>query len=116
VNPAIPVVVDDLLHEREVDDEPTIADGVASDVVAASSDGYGHVTGPRELHAGDDVGHSCAPGDCGGMPIDHPVPHPARLVVPRITRLDEMTGEHSSQFRKVAHFSHALLPGPGRTC
>src|SRR5215467_15407805 len=111
-HPPMLCVDDDLLHGREVDDEPTVADGVPSDIVAASSDGYGHASSSGELHAPHDISHRCAAGDSSGTPIDHPIPHPAGLIIRCVGRLDEVPEEPGFQFPQVAHGNDALLPGP----
>src|SRR5215208_7456986 len=60
----------DAAHIREVDDQTAIIDGVAGDVVGASSHGEQQTMLPREVDARDDVGGAGAAGDQGRAAVD----------------------------------------------
>ena len=74
----------DVLHQREVDHEAVVADGIARDVVSASSDRDEQVVLARELDGLDDIFGRRAAGDQRGPAIDHGVPDLAHLVVARV--------------------------------
>ena len=64
----------DRLHQRKIDQETTIADRVAGDVVAAAAHREQKLRVPRELDRIDDIGSAHAARDNRRAAVDHRVP------------------------------------------
>ena len=77
-------------HRRQVDHQPSVTGPEPGDVVPAAAHRQQQVVVGGEPDARDDVGHSLASDDQGRPPVDHAVPDPARLIVGRITRLNQL--------------------------
>jgi hypothetical protein len=69
------------LHPREVNDEPTVASGVAHNVVTATANGDEELVGAGEIDSANHVSHSGAADDHAGMLVDHGVKNGARGIV-----------------------------------
>jgi hypothetical protein len=76
----------DALHQREVDHEAVVADGIARDVVPAPSDRDEQVVLARELDGLDDIFRRRAARDQRGSAVDHGIPDLAHRVVARVAR------------------------------
>ena len=76
-------------HLGEVDDDPSVVDGVPGDVVRAAPDRHEQAVCTGESDSVDHVGRSMALHDQRRAPVDQPVPHGASLVVGGIARLDD---------------------------
>ena len=78
-----------LLHQRQVDHQPVVADRVAGDVVAAAAHGEQEVVVGRESDGVLNVGRAGAAGDQRRAPVDHGVPDRPRLVVAGVGRAEQ---------------------------
>jgi hypothetical protein len=85
------------LHGAEVDDEASVAHGLAGHPVARGSNGDQEVVRASELHRPDDVRGSGAPSDHRRPSVDHPVEHGARVVVLWIDGQDEASSQALSE-------------------
>ena len=83
----------DALHRREVDHQPAVGDGGAGDVVPAAADRELPALLARGVDRADDVRRPAAAGDQRGPPVDQPVVDATHLVVGRISRLENLSGE-----------------------
>jgi hypothetical protein len=61
-------------HGGQINEEPTIADGVTCDIVTATTDRDEEFVGSSESNGGDDIGSTSAAGDENWLTIDHAVP------------------------------------------
>ena len=64
----------DRLHQRKIDQQTTITDRVAGDVVAAAPHRKQKLRVPRELYSLDDIGSAHALRDDRRAAVDHRVP------------------------------------------
>ena len=80
-------------QQRQVDDQGVVPDAEACRVVAAASDGDLDAMLAAETYAGDDVGDVPAARDGGRVLVDHGVVDGARLVVPGISRRDQVAAQ-----------------------
>ena len=76
----------DALHQRQVDHQAVIADGIARDVVPAPSDRDEQTILAPELDGLDDIFRRRAAGDKRGPAVNSGVPDLANLVVARVAR------------------------------
>ena len=76
----------DRLHQRKVDHEATVADGVARYRVPSPADRDEQSSIPGEANGFDDVVRTCTARDEGRSPIDRAVPDPSRLLVSLLGR------------------------------
>src|SRR5581483_7743051 len=83
----------DLLHERQIDHETVVADGVAGDVVPAAAHCDEQLLLASELHGLADIASGFAASDQRRFAIDHPVPDLARLVVAWISGKKDVSSE-----------------------
>ena len=85
------------LHQREVDDQPPIAEGLPSDIVTATADGHEKAIGASEVDRGDDIGGAGAARDERGIHVDHRVPDLTNDVIALIRRLNHVSAERLSE-------------------
>ena len=76
----------DRLHQRKIDQETSIADRVAGDVVAAAPHREQKLRVPRQLNSLDDVGSAHALRDDRRAAVDHRVPNGTGGFVSVLTR------------------------------
>jgi hypothetical protein len=76
-------------HLGEVDDDPSVVDGVTGDVVRAAADRHEQAMFTSESDRVDHVGRSMALHDQRRAPVDQPVPYGASIVVRGIARLED---------------------------
>ena len=84
-------------QQRQVDDQGAVGDPEPGAAVAAAADGDLRAVAAGEPDAADHVGGVPAARDRRRMLVDHPVVHGARLVVPRISGLDQVTAQRCRQ-------------------
>src|SRR5262249_29222919 len=75
--------------QAHVDHQAAVTERGPRDVVTAAADRQRQTRLAREVHAGDAVRIAPPPRDQGGPLRDHHVPDRARLVVPRLGRLQQ---------------------------
>src|SRR6516225_7144919 len=75
----------DRLHQREVDQEPALADSVSGDVMAAAPHREQKLSVPSKLDRFDDVGSTHAARHDGRTAVDHRVPDGASGLVSVLT-------------------------------
>jgi len=90
----------DRAHLAQIDDEPTVADGAAADIVAAAAHADEEAVGPGKPHRRDDVGQTARLDNKAGSPVDQAVPHPARLIIGGVARRDDGPAERRFEGRK----------------
>ncbi len=91
------------LHQREVDHETVVANGIARDVVAAPADRDEQVVRARELDRLDDIVSRPAARDQRRLAIDRRVPDLSDLVVTRVARKKHVSPE--ARFEPINHFT-----------
>ncbi len=79
----------DVVDRGKIDDQAIVADTQAAGVVASAANRNLQILLPPETNGGDDVGHVRALCDQARLAADHGVVDLARLVVPRVSRLDQ---------------------------
>jgi hypothetical protein len=84
-------------QQRKVDDQGVVPYREPSCVVAATSDGDLGAVFAAETHTADDVGGVTAARDGGRAFVDHGVVDGARLLVPGISRHDQVTVQGGGQ-------------------
>ena len=77
-------------HLREIDDQAVVAHGSAGHVVPTAANGERQLVLVGEAHGGRDVVGVGAARDDGRIPVDHPVPDAAGVVVVRVARGDDV--------------------------
>src|SRR3981081_2832751 len=77
-------------HCRKIDDDAIVAQGSASDVVAAAFDRDEQVVRTSKLHGMNDIRHTRTAGNQTRMPIDARIPDPTRRIVAGIARLGDL--------------------------
>ena len=82
-----------VLHAREVEHDPPVADCVPRDAVAAAADGQHEVVIAGVPDPRCDVARVPASDDRQRSPVDHRVEHGAGVVVPRIVGADHVGGD-----------------------
>lgn len=87
----------DALHQRKINHQAAIADGIASDVVPAAANRYEEAVLAGESHCGDDVFRRNTAGDHRGSAVNHGVPNLARLVVARVARQQQWSPQPCPQ-------------------
>src|SRR5436190_8637512 len=106
----------DAVHGAEVDADTGVDDGRAGDAVAAAVDGECDVLLAGDIYRGGDVAGAGAPGDEGGLAVDHRVEHRTGVVVRGVAGMDELTLEAGDLevCGAIANVSHACprLPFP----
>ena len=85
-------------QQRQVDDQGVVPYPEARRVVAAAPDRDLDAVLAGEPHAGDDVGGVTAAGDGRRVLVDHGVVDGAGLVIPGISRPDQVTAHGGGQF------------------
>src|SRR5215213_1594282 len=88
-------------HRREVNDDATVAQGVARYSMAAAANRNLQSPIPGESQHGEDVGRTGATGDEGGTSADRPIPDRADLFVAFIERAEQRTGKVRSELLYV---------------
>lgn len=83
----------DALHQRQIDHEAVVADGIARDIVSAPSDRDDKVVLARELDSVNYIFRRRAAGNQRGLAVDHGVPDMACLVVGRVVRKKHLPSE-----------------------
>jgi hypothetical protein len=76
----------DTTHERKVDHHTTVADRMTRDIVSATTNSNGQVTGNRELNCCLHVARSSALSDQRRTAIYHRIPNTPRAVKSHILR------------------------------
>ena len=89
----------DRLHPGEVDHHAAVGDGAAGDVVPAAADRDLETSPARERERRNDVVRRPATHDHGGPAVDKAVVHGTRLVVARVLRAEDGTGDLVVQMR-----------------
>ena len=87
----------DLLHAREIDDQPAITYRSAANVVAAGAHGNEQESRPREIDHRNNVIGAGAVDDRTWAPVDHAVPDFSRLVVGHIAWYDHFAAHFLPQ-------------------
>jgi hypothetical protein len=100
----------DVFHEREIDHEAVVADGIAGDVMTATPDGNEELLCAPKSHCLDDIGGRLAAGDESWFAIDHRVPDLADFVVAVITGKDDFAVEILPQSLDGRVASSAVFP------
>ena len=92
----------DSLHEREVDQDPAVADGLSPDAVTAPANRAEQVPAAGELDRSDHVGGSGTPHNQGGTLVDHRVEDAAYGVVVAVARGNHVPPQARHEFLKGA--------------
>ena len=82
-----------IIHSRQIDDEPIVANAQPCGIVAAAANGHDQVVLAAKIDRRDDVRHIAATGDQAGPPIDHGVVDLSSRVVTRVALFDELSAE-----------------------
>jgi len=95
------VAVDpDGAHLPQIDDDATVADGAAADVVAAAAHADQESVRSGERHCGNDIRQAAGLGDQTRAPVDQAVPNPTRLVIGNVTGRQDSPAERGFEGRK----------------
>ena len=84
-------------HLREIDHHAVVADGVPSDVVAATADRNRQVVLACEHDGRDHIVCAAAADDHGGAPVDHAVPDGASVVVGLVAGDEDVSPDRAPQ-------------------
>ena len=101
----------DRLHQRQVDHEAHVANGVSRYRVPSPADRHEEVSLPGEANGLDDVVRSCTAGDEGRVPIDRAVPDPSRLLISLLARPKQGTPESSAKRLDSLRVDRSVLDG-----
>ena len=102
----------DGLHPGEIDHHAVVAHSVARDVVPAAPDGETNSGLSSETQRLDHIALMRAASDQRGPPVDHPIPHRPRFVVPRVTWPDQLSAENAVE-RLHRHLVEQASPSVG---
>ena len=91
-DPACRVDVD-RAHQRQVHDQPSVAQSGSGYVVTATPDRHEQPALAGEADSRKHIGGPSAPGDQAGHAVDGTVPDPARFVIPLVTGRQYRPGE-----------------------
>src|SRR5262245_29897468 len=80
-------------HERQVDHDAVVAEGVTRDGVPSAPHGGEQIVLAGEADGGDHVGDTATPGDQRRSAVDVPVPDLANVVVLRVTGSNQVAEE-----------------------
>ena len=80
-----------IIHSRQIDDEPIVANTQPWEIVAAAANGHDQVVLAAKIDRGDDVRHIAATGDEAGPPIDHGVVDLSSRIVTRVALFDDVS-------------------------
>src|SRR5690349_5645145 len=96
----------DALHAREVDNQSTVADGIAADIVAATANSHQNTVRIREIDAVNHVRNSGAAGNQCRALVDHAVPDLAGVLITWVARTQQFPPQTGFEILDGAWRSH----------
>jgi len=94
----LPAGVDlDGIHQREIDHQDAVGDGLARDAVATSANGDGKPELSGEANHLHKIGDAGRTDNRARLAVDHSVPHAPNALVFRIARGEELAAEPETQ-------------------
>nr|WP_287241011.1 hypothetical protein [Mesorhizobium sp.] len=85
------------IHQRHVDHQAAVADGVARNIVASRADRNRQPLFAREIHRRLDIGRTPAARDESGTSVDHAVPDDPRRVIGWARRLQHLAAHEGTE-------------------
>src|SRR5439155_15944745 len=106
----------DTLHLGQVNDQTTVAGGVAGDVVATTADRYQQVVDTSKTDRGDDIRHPSAAHDQGRMAVNHTIPHLPGVLIAYILRTQQRATQARLEIVDGRFLEDGLLEAHAHRC
>src|SRR6516225_3727629 len=100
-----------IIHSRQIDDEPVVANTQTCEIVAAPANRNQQFMFAAEIHCCDDVCHVRAPRDHPRSSVDHSIVNLASFIVTRVTCLNHLATHVASQGSSSFFGEHLVLQG-----
>jgi hypothetical protein len=95
-------------HQGEIERQSPVANGVAGDVVAASSHRKHETALADKFDRLDDIGDARSSHDQRGAFVDHTVPDPPRLVIVAVPRAEQLAAQSLRECRDLGCGEHGV--------
>src|SRR6516162_7955573 len=99
-----------IIHSRQIDDEPVVANTQTREIVAAPANRNQQFMFAAEIHCCDDVCHIRAPRDDTRSSVNHSIINFASFIVTCVTWLNQLATHAASQRSSSFFGEHVVLP------
>jgi hypothetical protein len=113
VDPTLARIDANAFHGAQIDNQATVASGVAGSVVTAAAQGHDEIVCARKLDALHHICDTATAGNYGRPFVDHAIPDFASLLVAFVFRTDQLAAEAALECRDRGFVKHDLFADQG---